>query len=210
MSAVLPVRRKRGQHQRQRINPSGDDGDRVAINDILGQRRHLQIAGKADAVQQDGFAGIAGNDDFCAGDAERIFHRPVDNILLLPAACQSARRKTPQRRRADDIASNWRRDRNARAIAARRLCVGDSDEPREVRDFTFIELRVKKADVVPGAKLVVGDAVWIFEIAIELARFDAEHAAGRRRVTGQTILAPGIKPLLHPRAAGGLDDNVLG
>ena len=64
----------------------------------------------------------------------------------------------------------------------------------------FIKFRVEKAEVVPGAKLVVGDAVGIFEIAVELAGFDAEHAARHGRVAGQTILPAGIKPALSARA----------
>ncbi len=64
--------------------------------------------------------------------------------------------------------------------------------------------------MIPGSNLVVGDAVGILEIAVELAGFDAKHAARRGRVAGQTILPARIEPALRARAGGGFDRNVLG
>src|SRR5271154_6420073 len=56
--------------------------------------------------------------------------------------------------------------------------------------------------MIPCAKLVVGHAVRIFEIAVDLAGFDSEHAARNRRMAGQTILPSGEKPILNSRASG--------
>ena len=121
-------------------------------------------------------------------------------------------KKRARRRRGGGIARNWRRGRSGRASLKRRGGVGDGNQfGRITRNLTFVERRRRKGRTwFERAKLVVGDAVGVGEMAVELARLDAEHAAGRGRVAGEAILPSGIKPVLDARAGGGFDLNRLG
>ena len=91
----------------------------------------------------------------------------------------------------------------------RRGGVGEADEPGEERDFKLVEFPVEKTETAPLAKLVVGHTVGIFEIAVDLARLHAQHAARLRCVAGEAVLPTGIKPALRARAVGGGNRNVL-
>ena len=51
------------------------NGDGVGVGHVAGQRRHLQVADNADAMKENGFGHVAGDDDFRAGNAERIGDR---------------------------------------------------------------------------------------------------------------------------------------
>ena len=66
----------------QGINPFGDDGNRLLVHHVFGQRRHLQVADDADAMEQNGFGSVAGHDNFRAGNAERIGDRSVEDVLF--------------------------------------------------------------------------------------------------------------------------------
>jgi hypothetical protein len=66
----------------------------------------------------------------------------------------------------------------------------------------FAELRRKQADVVPGAQLIINDAVGKDKLAVQLASFYAEHPARQVSVARPTILPAGIVPSLGPGAEG--------
>ena len=96
------------------------------------------------------------------------------------------------------------------ACFERRGGVGNGNKPRGIGERIFILRRAEHSNVVPRAKLVVSDAgAGVIIIAVELARFCAQHAARRNRVAAQTILPSRIRPRLRARAGGGGDGDVL-
>ena len=63
------------------------------------QRRHLVFAHDADAMEQNGFVRVAGDNDFRAGDAELVGDGAVDEILLFERRVKARVKKRARRRR---------------------------------------------------------------------------------------------------------------
>ena len=193
----------------QRGDPFADDGDGFVVHDILAERRHLVFAHATDAIEQNGFIRVAGNNHFRTGDAELIRDGAVDEILFLERRVEARikeRARTAGAMAHGAIGVEIRADAELEGGAG----VGDVDEFGIAEDFTVVERGVEQSEVTERVELVRRDAVRIGVVAIELARLEAEHAAGSNRVARQTILAAGIKPVLRARAGGGLDLNRFG
>src|SRR5580692_1879516 len=102
------------------------------------------------------------------------------------------------------------RDRSARTMTLRTICIQIGARPvleaarrvvgggqcRQRSQFSGREAAREQTEMIPRAQLVVRDAGRIDEAVIQLARLDAEHATGARRVARQAILAAGVVPSL--------------
>src|SRR5262245_32010226 len=82
-------------------------------------------------------------------------------------------------------------------------------QPWQGRNSILVDDRRKQADVVPGAKFVVPDAVRESEVAIHLPGFNAQHATVTFRMTRQAILAAGVIPGLRASPIWRLDEDGL-
>ena len=160
-------------------------------------------------MEQNGFVCFAGSNHFRAGNAKLVGDGAVEKILILQRRVEARVKKRadaagPMAHRAVGV------EIGADAQFQRGGSVRDVDEARVAENFPVVERGVENSEMAERVKLVGGDAVGIFKTAVELACLDSQHAAGRGRVAGETILSSGIKPVLRARAGGGFDWHRLG
>ena len=88
--------------------------------------------------------------------------------------------------------------------------VGQGGELLNVGDLGFVDGGIEQPGAVEGAELIVGHAVGIAKVAVQLAGIDTQNIIGRRRVTEQTIAGAGIIPIVGVDAARGLNGDGFG
>jgi len=199
-------RRERGRAG-ETIDPRGNHGDGVGINEIA-EVGHLNfIVRRVDTRQQHGTPRILGLEHAGVVHAQRERRGKIGEVLVgeWRVVARVERGAGPAGLMTLHAVGFQVR---ARPFFERGAQIGERGELEIIGDAGFVDGGIKQTKIIQRAELVVGHAGGgIIQRAVQLARVDAEHIIRDGRVTCQTIRRTRINPNLGADASGVGDEN---
>ena len=127
---------------RQAANPLGEGCHSVLVDDVSRQRRHFGGIHAADAAVQDRPGQIAGRNDVCSNDTERLIDRAVDDILQKQWRLISRVKIRPRDAARAMALGAIGGEVRTNALFEAGSGVGDRDEFGQRRNVSFIQGRI--------------------------------------------------------------------